>query len=119
RVVLVNHDLSGGLIADQAPMSFGEPVEETALIGAGTTHHIAFRAADDEEQLQWLERLVEIGLRPTPGQDRAYFRSIYFPMPDGILVQIATDGPGVLVAQPPEAPGPAPSPPPWPLAQRD
>src|SRR4029077_13449574 len=68
-VAIGNPDLYAGLIADDAPLSFGEPVEETALIGAGTTHHVAFRAADDAEQRLWLERLVEIGLRPTPVQD--------------------------------------------------
>ena len=33
-------------------------------------------------------------------QDRKYFRSIYFRMPDGILLEIATDGPGFLVDEP-------------------
>jgi glyoxalase family protein len=112
-VAIGNPDLYAGLIADDAPMSFGEPVEETALIGAGTTHHIAYRASDDEEQLRWLERLVEIGLRPTPVQDRTYFRSIYFRMPDGILVEIATDGPGFLVDEAPESLGRSLSLPPW------
>ena len=40
---------------------------------------------DDEEQAAWSERLFELGLRPTPQQERKYFRSIYFRMPDGIL----------------------------------
>jgi len=69
--------------------------------------------ADDEEQARWLERLVEFGLRPTPVQDRTYFRSIYFRMPDGILIEIATDGPGFLVDEPPEALGRSLSLPPW------
>ncbi len=29
--------------------------------------------------------------------DRIYFRSIYFRAPDGLLLEIATDGPGFLV----------------------
>ena len=112
-VAIVNPDLYAGLIADDAPLSFSEPVEETALIGAGTTHHVAFRAADDAEQRRWLERLVEIGLRPTPVQDRTYFQSIYFRMPDGILVEIATDGPGFLIDESPDSLGRALSLPPW------
>jgi len=112
-VAIGNPDLYAGLFAEDAPLSFGEPVEETALIGAGTTHHVAFRAADDDEQAGWLERLVEVGLRPTPVQDRTYFRSIYFRMPDGILIEIATDGPGFLVDEPPEALGRSLSLPPW------
>jgi glyoxalase family protein len=102
-----------GLFSDDAPLSFGEPVEETALIGAGTAHHVAWRAADDAEQQAWLQRLVEIGLRPTPVQDRKYFRSIYFRMPDGVLLEIATDGPGFLVDEPPETLGEGLALPPW------
>src|SRR6185312_15639319 len=49
-------ELDAGLFADDAPLHFAEPVEETALIGAGTTHHIAWRASSDEEQEAWLER---------------------------------------------------------------
>jgi glyoxalase family protein len=112
-VAIGNPDLYAGLIADDAPLSFGEPIEETALIGAGTTHHVAFRAVDDAEQRRWLERLVEIGLRPTPVQDRTYFRSIYFRMPDGILIEIATDSPGFLVDEAPETLGRSLSLPPW------
>jgi glyoxalase family protein len=108
-----NPDLYAGLVAADGQLSFGEPIEETALIGAGTTHHIAWRAADDAEQQRWLERLVELGLRPTPVQDRKYFHSVYFRMPDGILVEIATDGPGFLVDEPAETLGQGLSLPPW------
>jgi glyoxalase family protein len=112
-VAFGNPDLYAGLFADDAPLHFAEPVEETALIGAGTTHHIAWRASSDEEQAAWLERLTEIGLRPTPVQDRKYFRSVYFRMPDGILIEIATDGPGFLVDEPRETLGQGLSLPPW------
>jgi glyoxalase family protein len=102
-----------GLFTQDAPLGFGEPVEETALIGAGTTHHMAWRAADEAEEQVWLQRLVEMGLRPTPVQDRKYFRSVYFRMPDGILVEIATDGPGFLVDEPRETLGEGLALPPW------
>jgi glyoxalase family protein len=108
-----NPDLYAGLFDEHAPLQFTEPVEEAALIGAGTTHHIAWRTADDESEAAWHERLAQLGLRPTPVQDRKYFRSIYFRMPDGILVEIATDGPGFLVDEPPETVGQALSLPPW------
>jgi glyoxalase family protein len=112
-VAIGNPVLYAGLFADDAPLSFAEPVEETALIGAGTTHHVAFRAGDDDELRTWLERLVELGLRPTQVQDRTYFRSIYFRMPDGVLIEIATDGPGFLVDEARDALGHALSLPPW------
>ncbi|HEY2218142.1 MAG TPA: VOC family protein [Gaiellaceae bacterium] len=118
-VAIGNPDLYAGLIADGAPISFGEPVEETALIGAGTTHHVAFRAADDADERRWLDRLVEIGLRPTPVQDRTYFHSIYFRMPDGILIEIATDGPGFLVDEASETLGRSLSLPPWLESERE
>lgn len=62
--------------------------------GAGTVHHVAFRARDDAEQLAWRERLGAIGLEVTPVIDRQYFNAIYFKTPGGILFEIATDPPG-------------------------
>ena len=112
-VVIGNADLYAGLFAEDAPLSFAEPMEEAALIGPGTTHHIAWRAADDDEQRAWLERLTSLGLRPTTVQDRKYFRSVYFRMPDGVLVEIATDPPGFLVDEEQETLGEALSLPPW------
>jgi glyoxalase family protein len=112
-VAIGNADLYAGLFATDAPLRFGDPVEEPALIGAGTTHHIAWRARDDAEEAAWSERLLELGLRPTPVQDRKYFRSVYFRMPDGILIEIATDGPGFLVDEPAESLGQGLSLPPW------
>jgi glyoxalase family protein len=112
-VVIGNPDLYAGVFAEDAPLSFAEPVEEPALIGAGTTHHIAWRVADDVEEQTWLDRLTEVGLRPTPVQDRKYFQSVYFRMPDGMLIEIATDGPGFLVDEPAESLGEGLSLPPW------
>jgi glyoxalase family protein len=111
--VIGNPDLYAGLFSEDAPLHFAEPLEEAALIGAGTTHHIAWRTKDDAEQHAWLERLAEVGLRPTPVQDRKYFRSVYFRMPDGILIEIATDAPGFLVDEPRESLGQGLSLPPW------
>jgi glyoxalase family protein len=69
--------------------------------GTGQTHHIAFRAANAEEQLAWREHLLELGVQVTPVLDRSYFQSIYFQAPDGLLCEIATDGPGFAVDEPP------------------
>ena len=65
--------------------------------GVGQTHHIAFRASSDEEQLAWRDHLLSIGIEVTTVQDRVYFRSIYFRAPDGQLLEIATDGPGFAI----------------------
>jgi glyoxalase family protein len=63
-------------------------------VAAGSVHHIAFRAHDKQEQLQWRERLVDLGYNVTPVIDRIYFHSIYFREPGGVLFEIATEPPG-------------------------
>lgn len=65
--------------------------------GAGTIHHVAFRARNAEEQQSWRERLGAIGMEVTPVIDRQYFDAIYFRTPGGILFEIATDPPGFAV----------------------
>jgi glyoxalase family protein len=42
-------------------------------VAAGSVHHIAFRAKDDAEQLQWREHLVDLGYNVTPVMDRGSF----------------------------------------------
>ena len=63
-------------------------------VAAGSVHHIAFRAKDEPEQLEWREHLVELGYNVTPVIDRTYFHSIYFREPGGVLFEIATEPPG-------------------------
>jgi glyoxalase family protein len=69
----------------------------SARAGVGQTHHIAFRAKDREEQEAWLDHLHTLGVSTSPIMDRSYFSSIYFNTPDGLLLEIATDGPGFLI----------------------
>ncbi|KQT78411.1 ring-cleaving dioxygenase [Methylobacterium sp. Leaf466] len=69
--------------------------------GAGSVHHIAFRAADDAEQAAMVDRLTrDHGLAVTEQRDRQYFRSVYLREPGGILFEIATDVPGFAVDEP-------------------
>ena len=65
--------------------------------GAGTVHHVAFRAADDAGELSLRDGIVSLGLTPTPVVDRTYFRSVYFREPRGVLFELATDQPGFTV----------------------
>jgi glyoxalase family protein len=65
--------------------------------GAGTVHHVAFRAKDDETELKIREKVTELGLQPTQVIDRNYFHSVYFREPNEILFEIATDKPGFLI----------------------
>ncbi len=81
--------------------------------GAGQTHHIAFRARDDEEQAAWRDHLLGMGVDVSPAMDRSYFRSIYFRAPDGLLLEIATEGPGFAVDEDAASLGSALKLPPW------
>lgn len=63
-------------------------------MGVGTVHHIAWRASDDNDQLEWQKYVAENGYGVTPVQDRNYFNAIYFREHGEILFEIATDPPG-------------------------
>ncbi|MFL5539293.1 MAG: VOC family protein [Longimicrobiaceae bacterium] len=85
---------------------FGFPPRgKVAQGGVGQTHHVAFRAANEEQQREWRDHLLGLGVRVSPVMDRDYFRSIYFHAPDGLLLEIATDGPGFMVDEPRETLG--------------
>lgn len=69
--------------------------------GAGSVHHVAFRAADDTAEAEMVRKLAENhGIRTTEQKDRNYFRSVYFREPNGVLFEIATDIPGFAVDEP-------------------
>lgn len=63
-------------------------------MGVGTVHHIAWRAIDDQDQLDWQKYVAANGYGVTPVQDRNYFNAIYFREYGEILFEIATDPPG-------------------------
>src|SRR5438445_820860 len=75
------------------------------VMGAGTVHHVAFRSANEAEQLRVRSELSSLGYNVTPQLDRDYFKSIYFREPGGVLFEIATDGPGFAVDEPVDALG--------------
>lgn len=75
------------------------------LMGAGTIHHIAWRARDEEELHKWRALLVEKEYYPTEIRDRHYFKALYFHEGGGILFEIATDLPGFSVDEPMETLG--------------
>lgn len=74
-------------------------------MGAGTVHHVAWRAADSAHQARLRGEVLGFGLQVTPVVDRQYFRSIYFREPGGVLFEIATDDPGFLIDEPEETLG--------------
>lgn len=76
-----------------------EPDAPAARQGAGGAHHVAFRIPDADYD-GWAERLKEFRLPNSGPVDRYYFRSLYFREPNGVLFEIATDGPGFAADEP-------------------
>ena len=81
--------------------------------GVGTVHHVAFRASDEQTQLELREKVSSLGYNVTPVLDRNYFRSIYFREPGGVLFEIATDPPGFAVDEDTKHLGESLKLPPW------
>ncbi|MEX2643931.1 MAG: ring-cleaving dioxygenase [Acetobacterales bacterium] len=83
-----------------------------AVLGAGGVHHVAFRIPDADYD-RWAERLRGAGMPSSGPVDRFWFRSLYFREPNGVLFEIATDGPGFAADEPAETMGEALSLPPF------
>jgi glyoxalase family protein len=94
-----------------------EPGLPQARPGAGGAHHVAFRVRDEEYDY-WVDRLQRLRIPSSGPVDRFYFRSLYTREPNGILYEIATDGPGFATDEPLEALGQHLSLPPFLEAQR-
>ncbi|MFD1737580.1 ring-cleaving dioxygenase [Bacillus salitolerans] len=67
------------------------PVERQ---GRGSVHHVAFRVENQEELLKWVDVLKDIRVPNSGFVERYYFKSLYFREANGILIELATDGPG-------------------------
>jgi len=65
--------------------------------GKGSIHHLALRVATVEELQAWDLKIKEHGLNSSGIVDRYYFQSLYFRDRNGILFEMATDGPGFTV----------------------
>ena len=70
--------------------------------GIGGTHHFALQVADRNGLLKWKRRLIDLGLKVDGPLDRHYFTSIYFRDPDGVILEIATVGPGWAIDEAPD-----------------
>jgi glyoxalase family protein len=80
--------------------------------GIGGTHHFALQISDYTGLLQWKRRLTDLGLFVEGPLDRNYFKSIYFRDPDGVILEIATCGPGWTIDEEPDHLGEKTIPPP-------
>ncbi len=86
-------DRHGRLAYDEAP-------RERGVQGAGTVHHIAWSAADDDELRDDAARATAAGARTTPIIDRQYFHSVYFREPSGVLFELASRDIGFTLDEP-------------------
>jgi glyoxalase family protein len=81
-----------------------QPDLPVARQGAGGVHHVAFRTADANYDA-WADRLNEFQVPNSGKVDRYWFRSLYVREPNGVLFEIATDGPGFAVDEDPASLG--------------
>jgi glyoxalase family protein len=70
-----------------------QPDLSIARQGAGGVHHVAFRTPDADYDA-WADRLNEFDVPNSGKVDRFWFRSLYVREPNGVLFEIATEGPG-------------------------
>lgn len=77
-----------------------QPDAQPAYPGAGGVHHVAFRTPDADYDA-WADRLNTMGVPNSGKVDRYWFRSLYFREPNGILFEIASEGPGFAVDEDP------------------
>jgi glyoxalase family protein len=63
-------------------------------VGAGVTHHVAFTTRDEESLASWKTWLEQNSVSILGPFDRASFKSVYFRDPDGLILEIATQGNG-------------------------
>lgn len=71
------------------------------ISGTGTADHVAFRAADVAAVRATEAELSALNSSRTTIHDRKYFTSLYVREPGGTLFELATDGPGFSVDEPP------------------
>ena len=76
-----------------------EPHLPFARQGAGSVHHVAF-SVPDADYGAWAERLQSVRVPNSGPVDRFWFKSLYFREPNGILFELATEGPGFATDEP-------------------
>ena len=91
-----SEDVIGGIIDIREAKGF-----LAGRMGRGSVHHVAFRTPTFEEHAEWIQRISGLGIPNSGLVDRFWFRSLYFREPNGILFEIASDGPGFAVDEDP------------------
>ena len=76
-------------------------VRAMPFVGRGVTtvgyvHHAAFRVPDYELD-EWPSRLAQYTETLGPADDHVYYRAVHLEGPEGLRLELASDGPGVTV----------------------
>lgn len=93
---------SRSLFQSQEGEIFGEilAIEEdgpSERPGRGSVHHLAIRAKDEAELRYWDGEIRKHGFQTTGVLERYYFKSVYFRESNGLMFELATDGPGFMI----------------------
>lgn len=78
-------------------------INTTGYQGGGSIHHVALDIKNAKEQEKLRDNLILNNVGVSPVMERFYFKSIYFREPSGLLLEVATHGPGMFVDE--ENPG--------------
>ncbi len=70
------------------------PIEKP---GKGSVHHLALRVKNGEQLRFWETRIRDFGFEIMNITDRYYFESLYFKEENGVVFELATDGPGFTI----------------------
>ena len=95
----VSRSVDEAIYQSVAGKSFGEIVIKqqegpSEKPGRGSIHHLAIRVQNEDELRYWDQVVKKRGFHSSGIIDRYYFQSLYFRESNGILFEIATDGPG-------------------------
>ncbi|SDW47535.1 VOC family protein [Paenibacillus sp. CF384] len=118
-------DRDGGLVRYRAHGDIGNIIDINAEPmlwgerGAGTVHHIAWRARNDEDHTMWREQIINHGFNATSIINQQCFNAIYFREHGGILFEVATDVPDIVTNEPSENPMDKHQLPPWSVVHRE
>jgi catechol 2,3-dioxygenase-like lactoylglutathione lyase family enzyme len=88
------------------------PYVGRGLTTVGYVHHTAFRVPDHALE-QWRSRVAQYTEALGPAEDHVYYRAVPLEGPEGLRLELASDGPGVIVDEAPANLGTRLVLPPW------
>ncbi|MBC1371750.1 hypothetical protein HB847_05155 [Listeria booriae] len=71
--------------------------DKQTRMGRGSIDHVAYRVASKKDVAMWHQKVLDAGLKVEEFVDRAYFTSLYFREPNGLMIEIASDTPGFAI----------------------